>query len=213
MQYWCLYCSQIPERRSLAEKQFSDQDLEVNWWHSIHSKTFGLVGVAWPATDMVSTPHSVNAGYVGLAIGQWMLWQHLLLSDHPGPFLIFEDDVILCDRFKERLDAACDELPKDWEFVLVGNPWDKMKDLPPHVHGDVYTVGEGNVWGMHAVMVNRSALRFLMEENHRCELPIDAQLNKTAYRKMKTYAIIPSLAAQRSCLAKDDPRYLPCSCG
>lgn len=213
MEFWCIFCSQLPERLDFAEKQFAAHGLAVNYWQSVHAKSFGVTGAPWPPTWMVGEPHSVNAGYVGLAIGYWTLWQHLLLIDRPGPFLVFEDDVILSEGFREKFSSFYERLPGDWKIVLVGSLWEGKNGAPPRVVENIHEIGDGNMWGTHAVLYRKSAMRFLMEANHRAELPIDAQLNKTSYRALKTYAFIPSLAQQRSCLPADDPRRSPCSCG
>ena len=33
---------------------------------------------------------------------------------------VFEDDVVLADNFTSMLDAAMDELPDDWDVLMLG---------------------------------------------------------------------------------------------
>lgn len=212
-EYWCIFCSQLPDRQAMAEREFQNHDLDVSWWQSIHAKSFGIVGYPWGPTDLVAFPHRVSPGYIGLAIGWWTLLQHLLLSNRPGPFLIFEDDVLLAENFKKRLSSACEELPDDWQIVLVGSPWGVASHVPVRINGNVCQIGNANCWGTHAVLFHRSALPFLMKVNHCAELPLDAQLNKTSYRKLNTYACAPTLAMQRSNLPVSDGNSIPTSCG
>jgi hypothetical protein len=37
-----------------------------------------------------------------------------------GPMLVFEDDVVLADNFTDALAAAMEELPDDWDVLLIG---------------------------------------------------------------------------------------------
>ena len=213
MQYWCIFCSQLPERLDTVKKEFAKHELHVNFWQSIHAASFGISAGTFGPTDLIGGYHSTSKGYIGLMIGFWTLWQHLLLIDHPGPFLIFEDDVLLEENFKKRIEHFFSKLPADWQILLVGSPWGGDGGDATNIKGEVRDIGDGNCWGTHAILFRKSALRFLLDANHRCEMPIDAQLNKTSYRQMKTYALTPSLAMQRSCLRSDDPRFTPCSCG
>lgn len=213
MEYWCIFCSQLADRRAVVAREFENHSLNVNWWHSIHARSFGVAGSYWGPTDLCDQGHSNKPGYVGLAIGHWMLWQHLLLTERPGPFLIFEDDVILADGFKDRIRISHFDLPEDWRIAVVGTQPIEDRILHDHVAGSVYRMGQAQVLGTHAMLLRKSALRFLMEQNHHAELPIDAQLNKTTYRKISSYLILPGLAEQRSQLPADDPRRIPFSCG
>ena len=213
MEFWCVHCPQIPRRRELLEIEFGRERLNVNFWQSVHARSFGIEGVAWGPTDLVNEPHSVRAGYVGLAIGQWMLWQHLLLVDRPGPFVVFEDDVILAEGFKRKLASCYADLPCSWDVCVVGSQAIEKPEDHEHVAGNVYRFGEAWVLGMHAMLFKKSALRVLMAQNHRAELTIDSQLNLTSYRELNSYVIMPGLALQRSVLPEGDPRRVPFSCG
>lgn len=213
MQNWCIYCSQIPDRRTVVEKHFQDHGLSMNWWHSVHARSFGIVSSGFGPTEIENIPHSPNCGYVGLTIGWWMLWQHLLLAEHPGPFLCFEDDVILCDDFQGRLKWVTDSIPEDWDIFWAGT---SGHHIPHEVHtngGRVVLCTTEFPGGTNALLIKKSALPTLLKYNHRAEILIDNQLTKTVLGKLKVYSTWPLLATQGSHVPREHPRWCPPSCG
>ena len=47
--------------------------------------------------------------------------------------LIIEDDVILCDNFKEKMFKYYNELPSDFDFMFLGGEPGKQWDVPSHM--------------------------------------------------------------------------------
>ena len=55
----------------------------------------------------------------GFARGEALLSENM--ERDPSPCcVILEDDAVLCDRFKERLEALLEELPRDFHFCSLG---------------------------------------------------------------------------------------------
>lgn len=55
----------------------------------------------------------------GFARGEALLRENF--DRDPSPCcVILEDDAVLCDRFKERLEALLEELPRDFHFCSLG---------------------------------------------------------------------------------------------
>lgn len=209
MQNWCLYCSQLSLRREAVQKDFERHGLAMNWWHSIHAKSFGIKSAGFPPTDIIHAPHNPNCGQVGLTIGWWMLWQHLLLSEHPGPFLCFEDDAILCDDFSQKFGDASKALPEEWQFAFVGTTGHHPPQEMSYSDGPVVRCKTGLPGGTHALLIKKNALSTLLEHNHVCETLIDDQLSHTALHRLKCYAFKPSLVAQGSHVHTSNPRWCP----
>lgn len=213
IQYWCIYCSQLPQRRLEVQKEFESHGIEMNWWHSVHARSFGIQSAGFGPTEIENVPHSTNCGYVGLTIGWWMLWQHLALSNHPGPFMCFEDDAILCEDFKNKIEEFAKSLPDDWDIGWAGTTG---HHVPEEVlnSGNPFTLcATGFPGGTHALLIQKRALSTLMKYNHCAEILIDNQLVKTVLGKLNVYAFWPTLARQGSHIDKEHPRWCPPSCG
>lgn len=194
MQTWCITCSQTPERKTSTEKHLRNNGILPNWWFGFHGKTWGLE----PIVRGLTPKDRMSIGHIGLNLSYWALWQHLLYENH-NEFLIFEDDVIVCNNFQEEFDQCKIGLPTDWQFVYIGHIGLEERELPELITKRVAKLREYPV-GTHATLVHRSALPILLEENQRVELPIDEQLAKYTLPKLKVYAFVPSLANQRSCI-------------
>lgn len=194
MQIWCITCSQTPERKKSTEEHLRNCGIIPNWWLGFHGKTWGLK----PIINGPSPKDYMSVGHIGLNLSYWALWQHLLYEDD-NEFLLFEDDVVLCENFQQKFENCKIDLPKNWQFVYVGHIGLEDRESPKLITKRVGELREYPV-GTHAFLVNKSALLILLEENQRVELPIDEQLAKYTLPKLNVYAFLPSLANQRSCI-------------
>lgn len=220
MQNWCLYCSQLPDRKAAVAAEFAKHGLKMNWWHSIHARTFGIQSVGWAPTAIDPRPHHPNRGQVGLTLGWWNLWQHLHLSPDRGPFLCFEDDAVLCDDFWVKFIWYYKQLPNDWEIAWVGTTGHHSPKEMHENHGGVVRCITGLPGGTHALLIRKSALPVLMANNHFCQLLVDEQLEKTVLNQLRCYAFKAregdgiaegsnSLVAQGSHLPTTHARWCP----
>jgi len=101
---------------------------------AFNTQSWGNLGStlrAWPGFDpyMLHVMHHDRGGcYVNCGDPDWMmgcfishltLLQHIALGDDEGPFLVFEDDAVICDAFPDKIAAIKDEdFPKDELFQL-----------------------------------------------------------------------------------------------
>lgn len=208
MQAWCLYCSQLKGRRQAAQNDFDAHGVKINWWHGIHAKSFGVASTHASSLATNPGPEVCHPFEVGIFLGWWNLWQHLLLSDHPGPFLCFEDDVILCDDFSAKLAHAMKSLPDDWHFAYVGRT-DHLFPVEYHnSEGPAVRLTTQLMGGFHAILIRKNALKTLLNCNMACRGGIDGQIIKTTLGKLNFFAFKPSLAEQGSYANPDHPRYV-----
>jgi len=59
-----------------------------------------------------------DADSVGNALSHWLCWHQTIESERPT--CIFEDDAFLRGDFVERVLGLLDELPPDWDLLLLG---------------------------------------------------------------------------------------------
>ena len=72
-----------------------------------------------------------------------------------GEYLILEDDVELCENFKEKLLDVKSRLPKDWQYCFVGNCCLNKEDSLQIDDGIIQTVTPPLC--THAYMIKKSA--------------------------------------------------------
>ena len=130
-----------------------------------------------------------------------MLWQTLTYLPHEE-IMILEDDAWFEPTFRSRFRRAYADLPKDWQFVFVGSTFvlasPSGSGITDHVGVMRYPCG------LHAYLVRRTALPFLLHTNHEARNHVDFQLMENSLPGMKCYTFTPSLVKQRGpCPAGD----------
>jgi GR25 family glycosyltransferase involved in LPS biosynthesis len=184
---FCITCAQTPKRTALARRHFRERGLNVHFFPGIHGEPFGL-------RTVLQSHNLMLEGHVGVLLSHYMLWQTLAYLPHEE-ILILEDDAWFEADFRARFRRAYDELPRDWQFVFVGAV--RMKGKPVERLTDCVCVMRYPC-GLHAYLVKRSVIPFLLQSNHQARLPLDYQLIENSLPAMKCYTFLPSLVKQRS---------------
>ena len=210
---FCLTLKETPARRQYAEDNFKQHGLDVTFFEGIHAKNFGLNTVIpymddqpyWKPGD--GSPYYITQGQVGCILSHYMLWKTIsYLPDEE--ILIFEDDVVLCDNFKEKLLDYKSRLPDDWQYVFVGHccvpddpyRYKKAENIFTTSHPPMCT---------HAYMIKKESTKVLIETNSVAWSHIDIQIQKRTLinNKLKYYVFLPSLAEQVSINWPTDPNF------
>ena len=71
-----------------------------------------LSAAEWRANVTLLGRTFLTTGTVGCYLSHRRCWEECVRRNEV--LLIFEDDVLLCDNFSERLDSALASLPEDW---------------------------------------------------------------------------------------------------
>ena len=202
---YILGCDETPERKAASLAHFHARGVDPVWWRGFHGKTWGL-----DTTREYEPGRRISPGHVGLDLGVWALWQHLLLShgNHPDHrFLVFEDDAVLPDNWDAHLAGVERDLDRSfpqWELVFLG-----LAETEPHVWNKVTERVGGpdsrlcrltDPFGTHAIMLRRSALLVLLDNMRHAERNLDQQLWKYVLRPGLVHwcAVLPSLVEQRT---------------
>jgi len=201
---FCLTLKETPARRQYAEDHFKQHGLDVTFFEGIHGKQFGLNTVIpymedqpnWKPGD--GPQYYITQGHVGCILSHYMLWKTIsYLPD--DEYLIFEDDVVLCDNFKEKLLDYKSRLPDDWQYVFVGHCC-VAKESDRYKHAEnIYTTSHPPMC-THAYMIKKESTKVLIETNSIAWSHIDIQIQKRTLwdRKLKYYVCLPALAEQIS---------------
>jgi GR25 family glycosyltransferase involved in LPS biosynthesis len=183
---YCITCWQTPRRTALAARHFAERGLQVQFFPGIHGRSFGL------ATTLGDGP--MSPGHVGALMSHYTLWQTLAYLPH-DEILILEDDAWFEPDFPRRFRLAYAELPADWQYVFVGavamdgKPFRRVSERVGIMRYPC---------GLHAYLVRRSVLAFLLETNHQARLPLDLQLIAHSLPALKCYTFLPPLVRQRT---------------
>jgi GR25 family glycosyltransferase involved in LPS biosynthesis len=63
--------------------------------------------------------HKLYAGQIGCALSHIKIWEDAIKNNYKN-IIIFEDDAIIPEDFWRKFNNAYNELPKDWDMLLLG---------------------------------------------------------------------------------------------
>lgn len=204
---FCLTLKDTPKRKEYAEQHFKQHGLNFEFFEGINGKKFGLKTVIpfmdhilfhnpnWQPGDYPA-PEYITQGHVGCILSHYMLWKTISYLPY-DEYLIFEDDVILCDGFKEKLLDYKSQLPNDWQYVFVGHCCLPPENYQIKVTKNIITTTHPPMC-THAYMIKKSSIPILLDTNHCAWAHIDIQIQKRSLKQLKHYVLIPPLAEQMS---------------
>lgn len=62
---------------------------------------------------------NIHSGEIGCALSHIKIWEDAIKNNYNN-IIVFEDDAIIPKDFWDRFDKAYNELPEDWEMLLIG---------------------------------------------------------------------------------------------
>jgi GR25 family glycosyltransferase involved in LPS biosynthesis len=125
-----------------------------------------------------------------------MVWTIIKHAGHEMA-IVFEDDVLPCPDFSDKLEQVIADLPADWDLVYLG--WlDSHPRVKKHISGNVYKMQIGFPFGTHALLVRDRGIQTLLDTNRICQSHIDLQLARRSLDKLNWYVVYPSVVRQRT---------------
>jgi len=195
---FCVSLKSASKRRETVSNHLKSHGIDFHLFDAINGPRMGLDTRLsylddhpdWKPED--GPTYRIGQGVLGCAMSHYTVWRIMeyLNDDY---FLVVEDDVELCDGFKEKLMATIENLPSDWQFVFVGHCC-----LDPQMlmvrEGVAHTPNPPMC--THAYMVRKTAVKHLIETNELMYAPIDIQLKKRTLPTISHYSLVPPLAIQ-----------------
>lgn len=191
MKMYCLTCSNLRDRNNAVQLQFDEHDLSVTMFDGVHGAT---VGVAPTLSHFDSPGHFITSGKLSITISKMLLWTKLCEEDD-DIFLVFENDVVLCDNFRIELEKSVEALPADWDVVHVGHCC--TEDKPVETVNDRVAKVKYPMC-CHAILWRKRAIRFALARFREISWgsPSDVMLAECVYPHLSHYVFTPGLATQ-----------------
>lgn len=208
---FCLTLKDTPQRTEYAKNHFLHHNLDVTFFEGINNKKFGLSTLIPYMDDQPNwkpgegTPFYITQGHIGCILSHYMLWKTLSYLPY-DEFIIFEDDVILCDGFVEKFKKYKSQLPDDWEYVFIGHCCLADESYQIKVSENIITTTYPPMC-THAYMIKKSSISVLLDTNHLAWTHIDIQIQKRSLKHLKHYVFINPLADQISINNPSDPAF------
>jgi GR25 family glycosyltransferase involved in LPS biosynthesis len=121
-----------------------------------------------------------------------MLWSALEMSEGENYWLVLEDDVVFRDGWKEAIELALKEAPKDWDMIFAGSCCSAGR-VEEKVGHNLYRC---HPLCTHAYLVRRKALKPLLETTVEISAHIDLLIYFKSRHLLNSYSILPRVADQ-----------------
>lgn len=133
-----------------------------------------------------------NQGLIGCFMSHYFILQEALLNGYKS-ITVFEDDILLVNNFKEKLQAGLNEVPEKWQLLYLGY-YERTGQAKIQVSENI-TIPK-NTWGTHAYMVQGDGIKIMYENLQTIRTHIDIQIGEDIVPKMYTYCISPAICHQ-----------------
>lgn len=187
----CVTLKETPEEMLRAQSHFDQIGLsDVSMWYGINGQVAGLHTKHPYALDN----HDTTVGFHSCGIyTTWRgIWSAILVGDHTH-WLVMEQDVVFNPGWRERMDQALRDAPKDFDVLLLGSctTLDKPRK---HVAGEVWDLRYP--FCGHASVISKAGASRMIELCQKCWAPLDVQLIVEAFPRMKVFTVLPRLCSQ-----------------
>jgi GR25 family glycosyltransferase involved in LPS biosynthesis len=149
-------------RRAITQQRLDEQGLSFEWFDAVD-------GHSLPIEEFVKEGIEMKCrGSCGCALSHKRLWKKIVDEDIDRA-IVFEDDVIFHEKFRELMPFFWEQTPKDDVMVFLGYCcyWGHM--------GERYVM-EGVPLTTHAYYITKSVARWLLESFGNCRQHIDIHL-------------------------------------
>lgn len=193
MRALCLTLPEQPERRQRAELHFIERGLAaVEFVCGINGPLTGLKATHVYELDHKDSGYTIGPCTIGIFLSHYIAWS---IVQH-GPdehVLIFEDDALLCDNFKQRSMQAFSDAPPDFDMLFLGSCCTEGH-VVGHINGEVFSVAYPQC--LHAYVLAKKAAKTLVESYRDVWGPADCLLRLNGFAGLKVLTVLPRLAGQ-----------------
>lgn len=157
---FCLNLDRRPDRKLRAWEQFRREGMTVE---RLAAPDAAEMGITEPRGYEKIGPRACAAAHR-------LAWREARRRGAEA-VLVFEDDVILAQGFRERLEAWLEAVPHDWTMLYLGGVF---RDPPEMIARGLLRV-RGHTWDMHAYAVKAESFSAL----HHVVAPLSFRRRKT----------------------------------
>lgn len=168
----------------------------------IHGESFGIEGTLEYNYDNPHLHHKIGTPNTSLCLSMQIVYQ-VELNHKCDYFLFLEDDSRFKDNWKEVVEQALREIPKDFDFLFVGSCCAEGKQgikvgtnlfHYPHRRG---SYAQYPLCG-NAYIVAKKALPKILETQRTAYVNVDINLAVNTFPYLNVYAILPRIVEQNN---------------
>lgn len=180
MDIWAINLMDRPVKRTYMKDQFDKHNIKYKFFDAVNGKSLDLDklkddGVIDPPISNKYFKRTLRRGEIGCAMSHLSIWLDLLKSDKKYA-LIFEDDAILTDDFRNKLNNVMDEVnTTKWDVLYLNencyNHFGKLCDGEQVTDNIIRPVNVG--YGLYGYVIKKESIKKIINDVLPFIVPID----------------------------------------
>lgn len=173
---FCINLYNRTDKWQSASKQFAAEGLNVERFNAIQGNQF-------------VTKYPAKPGNCGCNLSHYLIIQSALIMGFKA-ILIFEDDVLLTKEFVNKVNVCLQDLPEDWDMIMLGGS-NVKKPIP--VTENIYRVKKS--FCSHAYIMRNTLFELSLKRLKPFDQPFDCVFTEFQ-QSHNVYITNPQLAGQ-----------------
>lgn len=168
----------------------------------IYGEGFGIVGTHLYEYDNPGGGHQIGVANTALCLSMQIVY-NVELNHRCDYFLFLEDDSRFKENWKEVVEQALLEIPKDFDFLFVGSCCAEGKNaikVGTNLYYYPYRKGSYAQYPLcgNAYIVAKKALPKILETQRDAYVNVDINLAVNTFPYLNVYAILPRIVEQNN---------------
>ena len=182
------------ERMEIVSKELKREKIPFKRFSAVNGKTLDLNSSKCNKYFSEIGKNKLKRSQMGCSMSHITLWEDI--SKHKNPndvFMILEDDAVIPEGFHNKILPYYNELPNDWDMVLLGANTLIGKKFSKHLLYTDKSIKKNGNYGTYAYLIRPNCAKKLLKTCEKMDKTIDHYLNKNFYLKNKVYFCNPHL--------------------
>lgn len=199
---FCISLKRSTERRELVSKEFNRAGINVKFFDAVDRNDLILPELC--DKENKAAIHPQGTGIYACMLSHLELYKTALKHDL-NTIMVFEDDVMLCDDFKERI-KYMEELPGfDFDFISLGGHF--STEVLGSMKGCAHQTQWNHIFrnialgGSYGYIITKPVMEFCVR-NLYYNFGIDQFLSDYVYQRFVCYSFVPFLVGCRPCVSE-----------
>lgn len=199
---YCISLKRSSERRKLVWDEFQKAGVYVTFHEAVDRNDIILPELCDKENKASIYPQ--GTGIYACMLSHLNLYKHALENDM-STIVVFEDDVILCDDFMQRI-RYIENLPDfDFDFISLGGHF--STETPGSMKGCAEATRWNHIFrnialgGSYGYIITKPVMEFCVR-NLYYNFGIDQFLSDYVYKRFACYSFVPFLVGCRPCVSE-----------
>jgi hypothetical protein len=187
----------VPEaqdRTDFIMRHYAAVGFETEIFNGISSRDSGLVTTHTYEVDNPGSGYKIGKKEVAGWLSFYMAWSAMNFMPETH-FWTTEFDCEFQPNWRERVEKALKDVPKDFDLLFVGSCCTKGKPMK-HIAGDVFQMNQPQCG--HSTIIAKKALPVMLATQRKVYGPLDVNLAAHTLAHLKVFVILPRVCTQFS---------------